>query len=99
MALPQSIQTECGHVGMVPPRHFELWAERDDQQDRPALQLVNGPRKQFKRCRINPLCIFQDEQHGALLREAAEEVVERQYSALFLLSGREVKCCVPAREW
>ena len=76
MALPQPIQSECGHVGIVAPRHFELGTERDDQQDRPALQLVNGPRKQIKRRRIDPVCIFQDEQYGALLREAAEQLDE-----------------------
>jgi hypothetical protein len=98
MALPQSVQSECGHVGIVAPRHFELWAECDDQQNRPALKPVDGPRKQFERCWINPVSIFHDEQHGALLGEAAEEVVERQYRALLLLSGREVECPVAALE-
>ena len=42
--------------------------------------------------------IFQDEQHGALLREAAKEVHERQYGTLLLLSGSEVECCVAAVE-
>jgi hypothetical protein len=79
-------------------KEIEPGTQRDDQQNRPTLQLVDGPREQLEGRWIDPVRIFQDEQHGALLRKPVQVVDERRQGALLLIAGRKLECRVATVE-
>src|SRR5262249_6116124 len=100
-ALPrwQAAEAEQRHLRLTEPGPGELRPEGDDQQDWQAGDPIDRQVQPFARRGIDPMCIFEDEQHRLARRQSLYPHQECPKRLLLALLWGEVEWRVAVTRW